>query len=143
MDRKKIEVDLEKIPAQFHTLLSGARLYDSSCSPSARVLYVEKSGGFFLKSAAAGSLQREATMTAYFHSKGLSAQVVDYVTAEQDWILTRALPGWDCLDGAYLQEPVRLCDTTAELLRTLHETPCGDCPVKNRTAERSFEALPR
>ena len=136
MERKRIDVDFSSIPAQFHTLLAGATVYDSSSSPSALVLFVDKEGGFFLKSAAAGSLQKEAAMTAYFHSKGLSAQVMSYEAGEQDWLLTQALPGRDCLEGVYLAEPARLCDTTAELLRQLHEMPCWDCPVKNRTAER-------
>jgi kanamycin kinase len=136
MERKQIDLNFKSIPAQFHTLLAGATIYDSSSSPSARVLFIDKEGGFFLKSAAAGSLQQEAAMTAYFHGKGLSAQVLAYEAGEQDWLLTRALPGRDCLEEIYLAEPARLCDTVAELLRQLHETPCGDCPVKNRTAER-------
>jgi kanamycin kinase len=35
----------------------------------------------------------------------------------------------------YLDDPVRLCDTTAQLLRTLHEMPAEGCPIPNRTAE--------
>ena len=136
MERRRIDVDLSNIPSQFHTLLDGVTVYDSSSSPAARVLFVDREGGYFLKSAAAGSLRQEAAMTAYFHSKGLSAQVLTYETGEQDWLLTRALPGQDCLAGRYLAEPERLCDTTAGLLRWLHETPCEDCPVKNRTQER-------
>ena len=136
MEHKRIDVDLSNIPSQFHTLLAGVTVYDSSSSPAARVLFVDREGGYFLKSAAAGSLRQEAAMTAYFHSKGLSAQVLTYETGEQDWLLTRALPGQDCLAGRYLAEPERLCDTTAGLLRWLHETPCEDCPVKNRTQER-------
>ena len=120
MERRRIMPNLDTIPAQFHSLLVGAAVYDSSSSPSARVLFIDKEGGFFLKSAAAGSLQKEAVMTDYFHRQGLSAQVLAYETQEQDWLLTRALPGRDCLDPAYLSEPERLCDITAELLRRLH-----------------------
>lgn len=136
MERKRIDVELDTIPVQFHTLLTDADVFDSSCSPAARVLFIHKDGGYFLKSSAAGSLQREATMTAYFHEKGLSAQVLAYEAGEQDWLLTRALPGRDCLDAMYLNNPLRLCDTTAELLRRLHEAPCADCPAGNRTAQR-------
>lgn len=136
MQRRLITADFDTIPAALHSLLAGAPVYDSSSSPDARVLFIDKEDGFFLKSAAAGSLALEATMTAYFHSKGLSAQVLAYETGERDWLLTRALPGQDCLDAEYLQDPVRLCDTTAEILRRLHDTDHGDCPVVDRTGER-------
>lgn len=136
MDRKLIVPKIEEYPAQFHSLLTGAPVYDSSSSPDARVLFIDKEGGFFLKSAPSGSLGREAAMTAYFYSKGLSAQVLSYEAGERDWLLTRALPGADCLDPIYLQDPVQLCDTTATLLRQLHEADYRDCPVPNRTEER-------
>ena len=34
----------------------------------------------------------------------------------------------------YLADPVRLCDTTAHLLRQLHETDLAGCPIPDRTA---------
>ena len=136
MERRQIIPNFEIIPDRFHPLLTRAAVYDSSSSPDARVLFLDYEGGYFLKTAAAGSLRREAQMTAYFCGKGLSAQVMDYVSGEQDWLLTRALPGRDCLDLVYLNEPLRLCDTTAELLRWLHETEHGDCPVQDRTGDR-------
>ena len=136
MERKVIRPDLAAVPSQFHSLLMDTLVYDSSCSPTARVWFIPQQGGFFLKSAPAGTLQAEATMTAWFHSKGLSAQVVDYHSAGQDWLLTRALPGKDCLNAAYLSDPLRLCDTTAQLLRQLHETDFSGCPVQDRTGQR-------
>lgn len=136
MQRRPIQPDLNTIPAPFHSMLADAAVFDSSSSPAAQVLFIHKDGGYFLKSAAPGSLEQEARMTAYFHSKGLSAQVLAYETAEQDWLLTRALPGQDCLDPQYLADPLRLCDTTAELLRRLHDTDFRDCPVKSRTEDR-------
>ena len=136
MKRRLIMPNLDTIPVQFHTFLTGATVYDSSSSPDARVLFLDKEDGYFLKSSSVGSLRQEAQMTAYFYGKGLSAQVLAYEAGEKDWLLTRALPGRDCLDAAYLAEPKRLCDTTAELLRRLHETDHRDCPVQDRTGDR-------
>lgn len=96
---------------------------------------LEGNNRFFLKSAAAGSLKAEADMTRYFHSKGLSTEVLDYVSADQDWLLTRALPGEDCTQAAYLENPKRLSETTALLLRQLHEQAVESCPVANHTAD--------
>ena len=129
MKRTPIFPDLTQYPQRFRTLLEGAALYDSSCSPTARVTYIDRDGGLFLKSAPKGSLSREASLARFYHSKGLGAEVLDYCTSDRDWLLTRKLPGEDCLDTQYLSDPKRLCDTTAQLLRQLHETPWEGCPV--------------
>ncbi len=74
-------------------------------------------------------------MTQFFHSKGLAAQVLAYERLDADWLLTQRLPGEDCIYQPYLDDPKRLCDTTAQLLRMLHETDPTGCPIADRTAE--------
>lgn len=133
MKRTLIHPELEKISPTFHPLLVGAAVYDSSCSPEARVLYIEKDGGCFLKSAPKGTLQKEAALTGYFHTRHLAAEVLAYESSECDWLLTARVPGEDCTHAQYLSDPVRLCETTAELLRRLHDMPADNCPVSNRT----------
>lgn len=133
MKRAPLFPALDTIPARFHPLLDGAAVYDSSCSKEARVLYIEKDGGYFLKSAPAGTLKTEADMTAFFHQKGLAAEVLGYESSQKDWLLTRAVPGEDCIHPDALSDPVRLCDTTAALLRQLHEQDTAGCPVPDRT----------
>ena len=49
-------------------------------------------------------------------------------------MLTRKVPGEDCLDQMYRDDPQRLCDTTAQLLRRLHDTDPTGAPV-NRTKD--------
>lgn len=133
MNRQPITIDMSAFPAEFHPLLEGAAVYDSSCSPEARVYFIDRDGGCFLKSAPRGSLKTEAAMTAFFHSKGLSAQVLGYTDdGQKDWLLTRRLPGEDCTHPMYLEDPKRLCDTTAQLLRQLHELDTEECPVPDR-----------
>ena len=134
MKRTQIQVYLDAIPETFHALLSGSAVYDSSCSPEARVLFIDRDEGYFLKSAPKGTLEIEARMTAFFHQKGLSAEVLAYESAERDWLLTARVPGEDCTFAAYLAQPERLCDTLAERVRMLHETNYACCPVKDRMA---------
>ena len=144
MNRVQIKPDLDTIPALFHRLLQGAAVYDSSCSSEARVLYIEQEGGFYLKSAPAGSLEREAALTRYFHTMGLATQVLEYHCGERDWLLTRRVPGEDCTYADYLAHPEMLCDILGQELRMLHEMDFGDCPVKDRMesyrslAERNY-----
>ena len=132
MKRTLIHPDLSTIPEEFHPLLKDVPAYDSSCSPEGRVLFIDKDGGYFLKSAPAGSLHTEAVLDAYFHKKGLSSAVLSYRSLERDWLLTERVRGEDCTLARYLDDPKRLCDTIATLLRRLHELDAADCPVPNR-----------
>ena len=136
MERRPIQPDWDSIPGQFHPYFRDAAVYDSSCSAAARVYYLDRGPGFYLKSAPKGTLKTEAAMTGFFHSKGLSAEVLAYESLESDWLLTQRLPGEDCTLARYLAEPERLCDTTAQLLRMLHDTDPAGCPVPDHTAVR-------
>lgn len=144
MKRTLIKPDLTQFPAEFHPMLTKYLVFDSSCSQAARVYFLDGDGGFYLKTAPAGTLKNEADMTRYFHSKGLGTEVLMFLPGERDWLLTRRIPGEDCLFPKYLEDPKRLCDTTATLLRRLHETDFTGCPVTNRcdayraTAERNY-----
>lgn len=131
MNRKRIHIPQEIFPEQFRPLTEGTPVYDSSCSPEARVYFLDRDGGLFLKTAPKGSLAREAEMTRYFHSKGLAPLVLDYLSLDRDWLLTQRIPGEDCLHRDYLDDPQRLCDTLAGILRQLHTQSFEDCPVQD------------
>lgn len=135
MNRTPISVEFATIPAQFHPFFQDASIFDSSCSPAARVYFLDKGPGYFLKSAPKGSLQKEAAMNTFFHKQGLGAEVLAYESLEKDWMLTLRVPGEDCTHAQYTKDPARLCDTTAQLLRMLHEEDTVGCPVADRTAE--------
>ncbi len=129
MERRKVNIDYKEYPETFHFLLKNADVYDSSCSPEARVIYIDKDEGLYLKKSKLGSLKNEAELTAYFNKKGLAPCVLEYVTEDGDYLLTRRVKGEDCTFYKYLESPKKLCETTATLLRKLHETDFSDCPV--------------
>lgn len=144
MKRTPVTVQLQDFPVLFHPLFTNAAIFDSSCSPAARVWFLDKEPGFFLKCAPKGTLEKEAMLTRFFHSKGLAAEVLAYQSLDKDWLLTERIPGEDCLDSQYLSDPLRLCDTTAQLLRQLHDTDPIGCPVHRTadylaTARRNYE----
>lgn len=124
-----------ELPLEIRRFISGTKIYDSSCSPEAKVYFIDKGSGFYLKFSGKGMLEREYSMTTYFHSKGIGAEVLAYHSNGSDWLLTSAVEGHDCVHGAYLENPRRLCDTLAYELRRLHETDYTGCPVMDRTAE--------
>ena len=130
MKRSLIQMNRIDCPEALAAFLADAVVFDSSCSPEARVFFIDKDEGYFLKTAKAGTLQTEAQMTEYMHSLRLSAEVLYYgAFKDRDWLLTRRIAGEDCTDRQYLADPKRLCDTTARLLRVLHETDAENCPV--------------
>ena len=133
MIRTPIAVNWEYFPSEFHPLLMDAQLFDSSCSRQARVYFIDKGEGLYLKTAPKGSLKKEAALTRFFHSKQLGAEVLAYAELEADWLLTRRIPGEDCIHMQYLDDPKQLCETTGMLLRQLHEMSTAGCPVPNRT----------
>jgi kanamycin kinase len=128
-----IEDALDEYPDELRLFLSDAKIYDSSCSPEARVIFVEKDGGYFIKSAAKGALEREAAMTRYFSNKGFAAEVLSYLSDKRDWLVTTKIHGDDCTAAKYLEQPERLCDIFAERLAMLHSEAYSDCPIQNHT----------
>ena len=134
MNRTAIQPELDLIPQVFRGLFRDAAVFDSSCSSIAKVYYIEKEGGLYLKAAEAGSLRQETEMDAYFHSLGLGPEVVEYHTEDRDWLLTRAIRGEDCTHGDYLAEPKRLAEAMAQILFDLHRRDFTNCPVQDHTA---------
>lgn len=135
---------VESIPGMPELLLAftcNAALFDSSCSENARVWYADKEGGFYIKRAAPGTLRQEADMAGFFHSRGLGAEVLAYLSLEEDWMVTRAIPGEDCLHRQYQDDPKRLSALLGQLLRMLHETDPSGCPVPDRNAAYIASAL--
>ena len=135
MELKPINPVLTVFPEVFQKYLDAAKLYDSSCSPCAQVTYVEKDNGYFIKRSKKGSLQREVEMTRYFNSKGLSAKVLAYHQDDSyDWTITTKIPGFDCTEDVYQNNPTKLVDTLAQQLYLLHQEDYTDCPILNHTA---------
>ena len=132
MKRTLITPNLSEYPSDIRALMEGAKVYDSSCSPEARVLFIERDNGYFLKRAPKGTLHREAVMTDYFHKKGLSPSVISYLSLDADLLVTERALGEDCTHPEYLNNPKRLVDTLAERLRMLHECDFSTCPVQDR-----------
>ena len=99
-------------------------------------------GDMYLKIAPSGTLSRAAAAQEYFHRKGLSAPLIDYVQeAERDWLLVRAVPGRYACDKSLMSEPERLARRLGETVRMLHEQDASDCPLidANARALSAFE----
>lgn len=140
MTRTSID-SIPNLPESLREFTQNAPLFDSSCSPEARVWFADRDNGFYIKTAPKGALKTEADMTAFFHSRNLGTEVLAYEQLDADWLVTRAVPGEDCLHSKYLADPKRLSETTALLLRQLHDTNPSGCPVPNRSETYVAAAL--
>lgn len=139
MQRVLTQINIESYPESLRPLLTGADIYDSRCASGAEVLFIDRDGGYFLKSMKRGELEAEARMTKYFGSLGLGAKVLSFEQTDRDYMLTERVRGEDCTDSRYLSDPKRLCELYAELLYELHRCDFKDCPVQNRI--ESYSAL--
>ena len=113
-------------PAVLHDYIEGTRVYDSSCSPEARVYFIDS--GYYLKTAARGTLEREYKMAGLFFERGLGVQAVCYVCYDNaDWLLTRAAQGEDLL--SLCDRPRILCREFAGAARRLHSLSPDGAPI--------------
>lgn len=134
MKRIPISISPDLFPTRFHSYLECAHIFDSSCSPDAKVYYIDKGDGFFLKTAPKGTLAQEAAMTEQYHRLGFAPEVLAYEQADADWLLTARVPGEDCIHPQFLEDPKRLSTMLGELLRKLHEAPLPTA-IHDRTSE--------
>ena len=136
MKRTSIKKDNTDFPQRILPFIKDADIYDSSCSNAARVYFSDKDCGYYIKSSDCESLKKEAELNRWFNKKGLAPQVFEYFSENgKDWLVTQKAIGEDCTDSIYLNDAKRLCDTTAQILRGLHETDFSDCPVTDRMSE--------
>lgn len=127
MIKTKTEINLKDFPEQIHPYLQGT-VYDSSSSNAARVYYSNL--GYYTKVSPKGTLKEEAETGKLFHRLGFGVEVLSYVSAEKDYLVTKEAVGQDLTH--YLEDPKQLCRVMAETLRKLHATPTDGLPLSPR-----------
>ncbi len=143
MKKVLIQPNVYEFPFDFRDILIDSKIYDSSCSETAKVFFIDKDKGYYLKRAAVGSLKNEKIMTEYMYQKGMATKVLAYISDDYDWLLTEKVQGEDCTHSEYLSNPKRLCDTLATIIRVLHESDHSGCPAGDRMdryIERAVES---
>lgn len=125
MKKTETTININEFPAELHYLFQDAKVYDSSSHPTMTVLYSDL--GYYIKFAGKGVLKTEAELARLFEQKGMGAEVVAYVSADRDYLVTKSAKGEDALH--YLENPERLCETLAEAMNYLHSKPITEVPV--------------
>lgn len=126
-------------PEPIAAWIDGTPLTDVSGMSGDKTYFLDKSGGAYLKTGARGSLAQAADMQRYWAARGLSADVIMYVSADQDYMLTAPVPGKSCAAEEHIAQPERLCRVLGRALRRLHGAGCEDC-ARRLTDELSARA---
>lgn len=125
MEKKLVQINIDNYPQQLHSYLADAEIYDSSSGENSRVLYSSK--GYYIKTAPAGSLYREASITDYLFEQGIGAELVCYISDDMDYMVTKPTDGQDATH--YLDNPEKLCTALATAMKYLHSLPTDNLSV--------------
>lgn len=125
MKKTETTIKIVDFPKELQYIFQDAKIYDSSCSPTMKVLYSDR--GYYVKIAEKGKLQKEAELVELFAQKGMGAELVTYISADKDYMVTKEAKGEDALH--YLDNPERLCEGLAEAMKYLHSRPTEGVPV--------------
>lgn len=89
-------------------------------------------GGMHLKIGPADTLKRAARMQEYFHKKGLSSALYEYIQEDgRDYLLMESVAGVPAYDESLRGDMPRLARRLGEILRMLHETDASACPYED------------
>ena len=114
---KRVNLDLlnlQEFPVEIVSFIEGADLYDSSCSKEARVYFLDKDEGYYLKIAEAGDLNSESLMYRYFYGLDLSSELVLYRSVnDKDYLVTKKVSGETCVHERYINDIKRLTEVLA------------------------------
>ncbi|WKF66185.1 hypothetical protein QYM01_08180 [Streptococcus equi subsp. zooepidemicus] len=59
--------------------------------------------------------------------------MLDYISGDQDWLLTARVAGEDASHIDYLSDPKRLCRILVDHMLRLHSLSLSDFPVADKT----------
>ena len=134
MRRTLYTQQMPDLPPYIEEFILDANIYNSHCSDTARVWYIDGFSPVFLKQAPIHTLQHEAAMYTFLSELGVSPEIFGYESYEgYDYLLIEAAQGKDGTHPNYIKRPEKLATLFGESLRYLHELPTEGCPFTNLT----------
>lgn len=124
-------------PQPIRARIGNAVLTDSSGHSGAVTWRADAAQPCYLKISAAGTLRQDAEALQWLAEGVFSLpQVLEYISAEQDYLLTSAVPGTPAFASPWREEPARMAALCGEALRRFHESyALADCPLHNSAAD--------
>ena len=128
MKKIKTELNINEFPVELRYIFDGVTIYDSSSHSNAKVYYIDS--GYYIKIDEKNALKDEANLSRCFYKLNLGVEVVEYISTDKDYLVTKSAIGEDLTH--YLDDPVKLCKLLANALRNLHSKPIDGIPVSSR-----------
>ncbi len=128
MEMKRIEIDIMNYPKALHKFFQSGCVFDCSGNSSAKTFFCDS--GYYVKMDDRGELAREAALGRMFHKIGFGVEIIDYLSADKDYLVTKSAIGKDLT--YYLEQPEQLCKLLAAVLRDLHSRPVENVPISSR-----------
>ncbi|HAN20727.1 MAG TPA: hypothetical protein DCP51_03490 [Clostridiales bacterium] len=90
------------IPDELIKFIGKSKIYENNGHSGAKTLFIDKDEGYFIKIADKGLLEKEQMMYCYFSSKGLSPEVITYISSEKDYLIIKKISGEVASDKNFL-----------------------------------------
>jgi kanamycin kinase len=147
MIKRELLIDMNAFPQSISKYLENSKIYDSSSS-KIKVYYSD--AGYYVKVAEKCKLSHEAELSRRFCGLGMGVEVLEYLSTDKDYFVTREAAGTDlthCTD-----EPEMICRILADSLKMLHSQDCEDLKpspafgeyleIACKEADKAFKATP-
>ena len=95
MQKTETKININDFPSELRYIFNEAKVYDSSSNPSMKVLYSDL--GYYVKIAEKDKLKREMEMAKLFEHMRMGVDVVSYISADKDYLVTKGAKGEDSL----------------------------------------------
>lgn len=116
------------LPQTILDWIGDAPLTDTSGHSGDKTYFVDREPAAYLKIGPKGKFAHACAMQRYWATKGLSADVVMYLSEDRDYFVTTPIPGKDGIALEHLAEPEKLSRAFGVALRRLHSVSFEDCP---------------
>lgn len=132
----------QSLPPTLQPYLQGQEIKDTSGHSGAKVFQLGDQA--YLKIDQKEILREEATLIKWFEQEHLGVTLLDYLSEDKDYLLTKAANGENAL--AFLDQPKQLCQTLAKALKELHQLKPDTFPITDRlgryraTAEQNYQS---
>jgi kanamycin kinase len=133
-DMNVMKLDANSLPDEISPYIAGSRTFDYSFSERAKTYFLDRDGGYFLKTGPKKSLNQQALMMRHLHKLGFTSRMLRYISCDEDFLLMEKVEGEPCVESKYLARPKLLAKAIGESLRKLHDSPTEGCPIKGVTS---------
>ena len=121
-------INRDRLPDEIIKYIENTEIYNKTFSNKSNVFYM-KDKKLYIKVGC--NLQDEKINTIYFHKKGVTGEVIDFIQDDfYDYLVMREIEGENGIENNYLNSPKKLAENFGKHLRMIHSIDRKDSPKK-------------